>query len=127
MEVEDIPAQLKEAAQGVVRVFREQFGQELTYDKEGVIALDAYIEQIRETTEPEVRDALVTSFGAFLGEAMIASYGGRWGQQEGRWGVLIADKIWGFPFAKVLKHFEDGTGDSVRSFFTAVPALLKEF
>lgn len=127
MEAEDIPAQLKEAAQGVVRVFKEKLGQDLTYDKAGVIALDAYIEEIRATTEPEVRDALITSFGAFLGEAMIATYGGHWGEKEGRWGVLIADKIWGFPFAKVHKHFTDGTGDSVRSFFTAVPALLKEY
>lgn len=127
MEAEDIPAQLKEAAQSVVRVFKDQLAQDLTYDKEGVAALDAYIEQIRETTEPEVRDALITSFGAFLGETMIAVYGGHWGEHDGSWGVLIADKIWGFPFAKVHKHFTDGTGDSIRSFFTAVPALLKEY
>jgi hypothetical protein len=66
-----------------------------------------------------VQSALV---GSFLGEALIATYGGAWREDEGEWGVDLADGRRAFPFRTAMLQLREGEGSILelfRSFGTA--------
>ena len=99
---------------------------ELQFDAEGVKFLDGFIERNKAQFEDSGWDGFIVSCGAFLGQAIIENYGGEWHRHEdGAVSVRFGEKLQAFPFAKVRKQFENGTEDSIYSFFTAIPIILK--
>jgi hypothetical protein len=119
---EDATTEFKRLAQNLMDTFKRDLGVTLTYDEQSLEYLDGYIarnrEAIREKTGGQPR-GIVNAIGSFLGECIIASYGGRWKQSEkGAWGVYFENNSAAFPFAKVQKAFsEDGHADSIASFY----------
>jgi hypothetical protein len=75
----------------------------------------------------ETYPGLTTVLGAYLGESIIATYGGAWDyfEAQGQWGIRFEDGSGAFPFSKVYKQLEDGDYNSVLSFFTILPALVE--
>lgn len=122
---DDDRALIRENADLFVGTMREELGVELGLDAESVRWLDGYIERNRGALEPAAREKFVSVLGSFLGEAIIAEYGGEWVEQDGGWAVHVTDNVTAFPFAKVAKHLESGAGDSVHAFFAAIPALIE--
>lgn len=116
----------KEIAKNVVSQMREELGVELKYDRESIEWLDGYINRIRPQLKKESYSGLAIALGAYLGQTIIATYGGAWGYFEklDQWGVRFGDESGAFPFSKVYKQFEDGEFESVLSFFTALPLIL---
>lgn len=112
-------------AELVVSVARKQLGKEIGYDGAGVRWLDGYIQSRHEQGDPAERDGLVNTLGSFLGECIIRSFGGAWGELDGSWCVRFDERNAAFPFAKVRKQLENGRVDSVFSFFTAIPAVFR--
>ena len=68
----------KAEAEKVVAAMRDQLGVELNYDKESVAWLEGYIDRIRPQLTNESYSGLATALGAYLGESIIATYGGSW-------------------------------------------------
>ena len=70
---------------------------------------------------------MATALGAYVGEAIIATYGGAWAyfDEVDQWGIRFDDGNGAFPIAKVHKQLEDGEYDSVFSFFTTLPKLRR--
>lgn len=70
---------------------------------------------------------LTTSIGSFLGECIIANYGGQWRESEGSWGVFFSernDRSAAFPFNKVRKQLLNGADDSILSFYDVIPIVF---
>ncbi len=109
---------LRSNAELVIAFARDQFGQGLAYDEQAIRWLDGYIQRQHEAGDPNDRDSLVSTLGSFLGECIIRSFGGKWAMVDGSWCVQFDEKNAAFPFAKVAKQLENGSGDSVLSFFT---------
>ncbi len=114
------------AAETVVSNFRDELGVELKYDKQSIEWLDGYLNRVRTQLKKESYPGLATALGAYLGETIIATYGGTWGYFEklDQWGIRFADDNGAFPMTKVYKQLEDGEFDSVLSFFTMLPKVL---
>lgn len=96
------------------------------YDLQSVAWLDGYIERQRARAEitAKVVDGLVNTLGSYLGECIIHSYGGYWENEEGHWRVSFDDQNAAYPFAKVAKQFQNGSEDSIRSFFETIPLVF---
>ena len=77
---------------------------EFSYSAGSVKWLDSYTEKIRtqRLTDAE-REQLVSTIGAYLGEAIIAVYGGAWSQDEFGWHIRFDEKNRAYPFNKVAK------------------------
>lgn len=110
----------------LISILAEKLDVHLKHDTESVRYLDGYIERNRGVIhQPE---GIVNLIGSFLGECMIANYGGRWVEHpEAGWGVQFDTGFTAFPFNKVGKRFRpDGQADSIVSFYTVIPVLLEQ-
>jgi hypothetical protein len=127
---EDLTAEFKRLARNLIDTFQRDLEVTLRYDEQSVEYLDGYIarnrQAIREKTGGQPM-GIVNAIGSFLGECIIANYGGLWKQSEkGAWGVYFENNSAAFPFAKVQKAFsEDGHSDSIASFYR-VSKLFQE-
>lgn len=120
-------AQIKEFAQTFVSKCSERLGVDLKYDRASVAWVSDYIEHVRLDLDESSINGLVNWVGSFLGECLIANYGGGWRESEGMWGVFFSeanDKNAAFPFNKVRKQLLNGAGDSILSFYDVIPVVL---
>jgi hypothetical protein len=115
---------IKQNAQLVVSIAEKQLDTKIAYDREGVAWLDGYIQRQHEHGDPKNHEGLINTLGSFFGECIIATYGGEWQQTEYGWSVTFANQNAAFPFAKVSKHLENGSEDSVLSMFDSIPVLF---
>jgi hypothetical protein len=128
----------------------EDFG----LNRESVEWVDGYIERQRKRggSKAEI-ESLVQVIGSFVGEAIIKTYGGKWGEFEGNLGIFFREakkemeeepeditmtdeELMAeehnlhavFPFAKVHKQFQQGrkNGESVFAFFELIGQMQKK-
>lgn len=121
--------QLRGIAKKFITTIDADLGVKLGYDEESVDWVDGYVERIRVNFSEELIAPLSNVIGAFVGECVVANFGGRWRQSENGWGVCFDDGNCVFPIAKVRKQFLNGAaegGDSIRSFYTLIPILFKD-
>jgi len=120
------PEAYRTTAENVVSHFREELGVELKYDEPSIEWLDGYINRIRSQMDKESYVSLATALGAYVGETIIATYGGAWAyfDDANQWGIRFHDGDAAFPISKVYKQLEDGESDSVLSFFTILPKVF---
>jgi hypothetical protein len=116
---------IKANAALVVSIARDRLGHELRFDEQGVRWLDGYIQRQHEAGDAKSRDGLVKTLGSFLGECVVGSFGGEWACVDDVWCVRFDEKNAVFPFAKVAKQLENGSADSVLSFFTIMPIMFQ--
>jgi hypothetical protein len=119
--------QIKEFAQTFISKCSERLGVNLEYNQASVEWLSGYIERIRLNLDEPSVDGLTNWIGSFLGECIIANYGGEWREWKGTWGIFFSDeddKNAAFPFNKVRKQFLNGEGDSILSFYDVLPVVL---
>lgn len=112
-------------AEMVLAAARDDLGQDIGYDADGVRWLDGFIQRRHDGggvgDDPS---GLTNTLGSFLGECIVRSYNGRWQETEHGWAVVVDGDLAVFPFNKVHKHLVDGAADSVLSLFNGVPALI---
>lgn len=115
----------KAIAAKAVATFRDELGVELKYDKQSIEWLDGFINRVGPELEKESVPGLATVLGAYLGETIIATYGGAWAyfEQFDQWGIRFENGDGAFPISKVYKQLEDGAFDSILSFFTMLPKI----
>src|SRR5579872_3340752 len=103
----------------VVRMFAGETDFEFGYNDESVKWLDGYIEYIRKSqwTEEEFNQ-LVANLGSYLGEAIIAAFGGNWTLDHRGWAVRWDELNRAYPFAKVAKQLRNGAEDSIYTFYS---------
>ena len=116
----------RELAERLISTMAAQSGVELGYDGPSVEWVDGFIERQRGRFPGAEADGLVNVIGAFVGECVIANYGGRWRESEYGWGVYFDDGNAAYPFAKVRKQFDNGRegGDSVHSFYETIGVIF---
>lgn len=116
--------QIRANAELVVNALAGETDFPFGFDAASVEWLNGYIDRIRanEWTEEET-DQLVNNLGAYLGEAIIAAYGGGWVRDQYSWAICWDERNCAYPFAKVFKHLKNGPEDSIYSFYTTIAAL----
>jgi hypothetical protein len=119
--------EFKSIAATLVSDFRAELGVELNYDKQSIEWLDGYINRVAPQLQKETVPGLATSIGAYLGETIVATYGGTWyhAEKEDQWGIRFDDGAIAFPFNKVYKQLDRGDFESIYSFFTVLPIIRK--
>ena len=117
--------EFKSAAATLVSNFRNELGIDLNYDKPSIEWLDGYINRVASQLNKDTVPGLATAIGAYLGETIIATYGGTWhyNERDDQWGIRFDDGAIAFPFTKVYKQFDDGEFESIYSFFTVLPII----
>ena len=116
--------QLRALAERFVALTSEDLGVALRFDEASVEWADGYVERVRQGIDESSARELSNFIGAFLGECIIANYGGAWREVEGDWGVFFDEQNAAFPFAKVQKQFQNGGEDSIHSFYTVIPIIF---
>ncbi|HWB77363.1 MAG TPA: hypothetical protein VG755_20490 [Nannocystaceae bacterium] len=66
-------------------------GVQLGYEREGVDALDRYVDDNRGLWSPDDRERLATELAAFVGEAMVATYALSWRVDKGTPSLALPD------------------------------------
>lgn len=114
------PRQLAEALRERMRAV----GMALEYDRASVAHLAAYLDHNREQIRRESATWLPL-FGAFMGECLIVSFGGRWEHSApaAQWCVVLggADKTV-YPSDRVARHLAHGPAESILAVYDAVAA-----
>ncbi|MBC6610544.1 hypothetical protein H8B15_06400 [Hymenobacter sp. BT507] len=88
----------------------------------GLQEVETFLESKPETEQQKY----VLKTGAYLGECIISSYGGKWIEHEpGIWAVKLSDNNIIFPFTKVQKFVDDPSGDSFSSLYGIIPIISK--
>lgn len=122
----DPVASIRQIADSVVGQLGPVSKIEFGFNRESVEWLTGFIERQRAQPDfgAENVDGLVVPLGSFLGECIIAAYGGRWQYSEefGQWCVGFDANNEVYPFAKVRKQFENGLegGDSILGLYDVV-------
>jgi hypothetical protein len=115
---------IKHNAKLVIEQMGQLSGLAFGYDTDSVSWLDGYINRIRRDVDQATTDRLVSVFGSYLGECVIKCHGGYWEKKEGQWRVSFDEKNGVYPFGKVGKQFENGSEDSIKSFFEIIPIVF---
>lgn len=113
------PARLREAARLFVKLAKDA-GRELELDESGVEWAEQYVAAVRPVESPDqlrVQSALV---GSYLGEALIAVYGGEWSDADGEWAVDLGERGRVHPFRVTEAQLRDGSGQSVIEVFRSL-------
>jgi hypothetical protein len=110
----------------VVATVKEHLNVVLDYDESSVAWLDGYIERSRKELKQETIEKLIDRFGCFLGECIRRNYGGQWAGANGTWAIKFDDRNKIYPFNKVAKQFQNGSEDSILSFYTLIPIIFKQ-
>jgi len=127
------PAPIKNNAQWVIDNFGPESGlPEFGYDAPSIAYLDEFIDRQGESfhASEQRTDRIVSLLGSFLGEAIVATYGGDWQQNDT--GFAIAVQSGGqvhfvHPFQKVLKRLTDGPEESLHAYFAKfLPKVLSQ-
>lgn len=111
-------------AEFVLKEARDNLGQNIGYDADGVQWLDGFIQRRHDGGAIDDPNGLVNTLGSFLGECIAQTYNGSWRETEHGWAVIVDGDLAVFPFNKVHKHLVDGAADSVLSLFNSVPVLI---
>lgn len=111
-------------AEFVLKEARDNLGQDIGYDAEGVRWLDGFIQRRHDGGAIDDPNGLVNTLGSFLGECIARTYNGWWQETEHGWAVIVDGDLAVFPFNKVHKQLFDGATESVLSLFNGVPALI---
>ena len=106
---------LRQAAELFARLSKDA-GRELGYDEAGVEWADQYASAVRPVESDEQLRVQTALVGAFLGEALIAAYGGAWREDDDEWGVDLADGRRAFPFRAAMAQLREGEGSILELF-----------
>jgi hypothetical protein len=119
--------QLRGLSEKFIAVMRSQLEVELGYDEASVEWADGYIGRVRPSVSEDSVVSISSLIGSFLGECVIANYGGRWRETGDGVGVCFDESNCVFPFAKVQKQFLHGEGDSILGFYRTIGVVFKDF
>ena len=127
------PHQIKQNAQWVIENFGPESGlPHFGYHADSVGYLDTFIDRQGASfrSSEQSTNKIVSLLGAFLGEAIIATYGGAW-QQTADGLALVVERGTQHhilqPFHKVHKRLMNGPEESLRHYFcTLLPQVLSE-
>ena len=111
---------LRETAELFVKLARDA-GQAVELDDAGIRWAAWYVDGIRPVEREDQRRVQAALVGSFVGEALIATRGGEWVNEEGEWSLRMADGRRLHPFRQALKHITDGEDESILSLLTPEP------
>lgn len=115
---------IREDAALVTSICTNLTGTDFDFGVQSVTRVDGYIERLRRAAlSTAARDELVAYLGAFLGEAIIARYGGAWAADKYGWHIRFDEENRAYPFSKTEKHFRFGAEDSILVFYRSIAAF----
>lgn len=119
----ELRAEIDTNTRMAVERFSRQSGRAFDYSVDSVAWLAAFIERNRRQDPGRMAEVI----GAYLGEAMVQTYDGRWVSIDGVPAVELADGFVAFPVARVQSNFRNGPDDSILTYFKAIPEMLAEW
>ena len=118
------PRSLRDTAELFVKLAADA-GRTLEFDESGVAWAAQYVETIRPVERPDQRNVQAALVGSFLGEAIVAVYGGAWDlERTGEWSVAFPSGKHVHPFRQTLLHLDNGAADSILGLWVAVPGIV---
>jgi hypothetical protein len=102
-----VSEKLRQAAELFVRLSKDA-GRELEYDAAGVAWADQYADAVRPVESDDQLRVQTALVGSFLGEALIATHGGGWVEEDDEWRLELGDGRRAFPFRVAMAQLRDG-------------------
>ena len=107
----------------VNQLYSQGAGFELVPNKRSVEYLSELLKQ------PDIQnintETKVPLFGVFLGEAIIAHYGGQWVWAQNQEAVQVRPGLVTFPLGKIARISENNTTEDASEYFASLEALVK--
>lgn len=116
------PTRLREACGLFVKLARDA-GRELALDEGGVEWAEQYVRAVRPVESADQLRVQTALVGAYLGECLIAAYGGGWSDADGEWAVDLGERGRVHPFRVTEAELKgDDGGGSILSLFRSFGA-----
>lgn len=97
---------------------------DLGYDARSVEWIDGYIERNRESWGEDERNSLTSVLGSFLATCIVESLGASFDEDEYGLAVVFGDGNRAYPINKTGKHINEGSEDSILSFYRTAETLF---
>jgi hypothetical protein len=110
------PARLREASDLFVKLARDA-GRELELDRSGVEWADQYVAAVRPVEAEDQLRVQTALVGSYLGESLIAVYGGAWSDADGEWAVDLGERGLVHPFRETEARLRGDDGGSLVALF----------
>lgn len=117
----DFLGRINANAELVIKTFPDA---NLGYDQESVEWIDGYIERNREKWDEHTKDQLKNVLGSFLGVCIERTMNARWEEDEYGQALIFSDGNRAYPLNKTGKHIENGSDDSILSFYSTAEQLF---
>jgi hypothetical protein len=101
------PARLRQASDLFVKLARDA-GRELELDAAGVEWADQYVAAVRPVESADQLAVQTALVGSYLGESLIAVYGGAWSDADGEWAVEMEGGARVHPFRETEARLRGG-------------------
>lgn len=124
----DAPLAFVEDAKIAIDAAKKTMGIKLRYNRKSLRRVDEIIEAMG---KPKDLSRMVHNLGSYVGEVFRRVYKGWWvwNEEWETWSVVIPRKrkedFHIFPFAKVMKRFEYGEGDSIAFYAHVLHGIIK--
>jgi hypothetical protein len=100
-------ARLRQASDLFVKLAKDA-GRELELDAAGVEWADQYVAAVRPVEQPDQLRVQTALVGSYLGESLIAVYGGAWSDEDGEWAVEMEGGARVHPFRETEARLRGG-------------------
>lgn len=115
---------MRQSADGFARQIART-GIDLSFDREGVVALDGYVDRNRALWSAEDRERMSHVIGAFVGECMVETYGLEWqGQPDGAPGLALPFGGVELPVSTTLARLGPEGDASLTAYFDEIGARI---
>lgn len=126
-DLDQVVRQVRISADIFAGFVSHNFEVDLMSDADSVRWVSDHIDTVRETIDSYRKKQFISVIGSWLGEAIIASYGGLWLLEDDHLVVEVqgGDGFKAFPFREVSRQFAEGSADgaSILRYFTLIETL----
>lgn len=120
--------QIDKAYLQTVNDFKEYGIKEFGYDETSIKTLSDIITSERANYSENTKKILPNLWGAYLGNAIIKNFGGKWVIYNNQYVVMVGGEKTHicFPIQKVQKHILNGEVDSIYAFYLSTRKINEE-
>jgi hypothetical protein len=124
----DLDRTFRAYAEEHVRVVRQLTGLQLDYSPASLAACDRLVDEGWGGQLPRQLEAAVNLFGAYLGEVIVRTLGGRW-EVDDRFGVCVVGlrgtEARAMPLLRAARRFLEGPAASFEGYYEELLAALE--
>lgn len=110
-----------------IKTFKDKVNSDFGLNKKSVVKLSEILDEEGASYSDKAKSVFPTVFGAYLGQAMISEYGGKWQKSgDNDFVIHLNSGQYAFPALRVYKHIVNGNEDSILALYESIPMMQQQ-